>query len=82
MSRGAAQQLASYAVGLRYNQIPSEVIARAKACLLDTLTVSLYGSTKPWSQSVVNHVRSFGIAGPSTVIGFGWEEPAITGGAR
>ena len=33
-------------------QIPGEVIERAKACILDTLAVSLYGSTKPWSRTV------------------------------
>jgi 2-methylcitrate dehydratase PrpD len=69
MKVGATQQLARYAVGLRYQQIPSEVIARAKACLLDTLAVTLYGSTKPWSQSVINYVRGLGLKGPATILG-------------
>ena len=48
----ATQTLARYARKLRYRDIPGEVIERAKACILDTLAVSLYGSTKPWSKTV------------------------------
>jgi 2-methylcitrate dehydratase PrpD len=73
MKLGATGQLARYAVGLRYQQIPPEVIVRAKACLLDTLTVSLYGSTKPWSRAVIKHVRSFGAGGGATVFGAGFK---------
>src|SRR5581483_5737364 len=53
----ATRRLAGYAVGLSYRSIPSEVIERAKACILDTLAVSLYGSTKPWSRAVSGFVR-------------------------
>jgi 2-methylcitrate dehydratase PrpD len=41
----STQKLARYALELKYRQIPPEVIERAKACILDTLAVSLYGST-------------------------------------
>ena len=54
----ATQTLAHYARKLRYRDIPGEVIERAKACILDTLAVSLYGSTKPWSKTVSEFVRS------------------------
>src|SRR5262245_26358416 len=75
---GATQQLARYAAGLRYQQIPAEVIARAKACLLDTLAVSLYGSTKLWSRSVISHVRGFGVSGRATVFGVGFKtQPSL-----
>jgi len=66
---GATKQLARYVVNLRYRDIPPEVISRAKDCLLDTITVALYGSTKPWSQSVVQFVKGLGLAGRSTVFG-------------
>ena len=65
----ATQTLARYARKLRYRDIPGEVIERAKACILDTLTVSLYGSTKPWSKMVSEYVRSIGSKGNATVIG-------------
>ena len=65
----ATQTLARYALKLRYRDIPSEVIGRAKACILDTLAVSLYGSTKPWSKTVSEFVRSAGSKGNATVFG-------------
>ena len=69
MITGATKQLARYAVNLRYRDIPPEVIARAKDCLLDIITVALYGSTKPWSQTVVQFVKDQGLSGHSTVLG-------------
>jgi 2-methylcitrate dehydratase PrpD len=76
VSIGATRILARYAVNLRYRDIPPEVISRAKDCLLDTLTVALYGSTKPWSRSVVEFVTSLGFSGRSTVLGDHRHAPA------
>ena len=72
----ATQKLARYAHQLNYRQIPSEVIERAKACLLDTLAVSLYGSTKPWSKMVSDFVLASGAKGNSTVFGSKRKAPA------
>ena len=69
MNPGATRVLARYAVNLRYRDIPPEVISRAKDCLLDTITVALYGSTKPWSRSVAGFVKGLGLSGRSTVLG-------------
>jgi 2-methylcitrate dehydratase PrpD len=65
----ATQTLARYACELNYRQIPSAVIERAKACVLDTIAVSLYGSTKPWSRTVSDFVFASGAKGKSTVFG-------------
>jgi 2-methylcitrate dehydratase PrpD len=65
----ATQRLACFAVDLKYRQIPKEVIERSKACILDTLAVSLYGSTKPWSRTVSAFIRDSGARGRSTVLG-------------
>lgn len=73
---GATQILANYAVNLRHGQIPREVLDRAKACILDILAVSLYGSTKPWSRAVVSFVRASGANGRSTVLGQKWRANA------
>src|SRR3989338_2836557 len=73
---GATKKLARYAVNLRYSQIPPEVISRAKACILDTLAVALYGSTKPWSRSVIAFVRGLGLRGRCTVLGERWPAQA------
>ena len=73
----ATQRLARFAIDLSYRGIPAEVIARAKACILDTLAVSLYGSTKPWSRMVSGMVRDLGIRGRSSVLGENWKsQPA------
>lgn len=66
------QELARFACDLQYRQIPKEVIERAKACILDTLAVSLYGSTKPWSRTVSGYIRDSGSRGRSTVLGEGF----------
>ena len=65
----ATQRLALFAVDLSYRQIPTEVIERSKACILDTLAVSFYGSTKPWSRTTSGFIRESGLRGHSTVLG-------------
>ena len=72
----ATQRLARFAVDLNYRAIPAEVIERVKACILDTLAVSVYGSTKPWSQTVSKLVRQTGARGRSTVMGENWRAQA------
>lgn len=73
----ATQKLARFALDLNYRRIPAAVIDRAKACILDTLAVSLYGSTKPWSRTVSEFVRDSGPRGRSTVLGQKWQaQPA------
>jgi 2-methylcitrate dehydratase PrpD len=76
VTHGPTRILARYAANLRYRDIPPEVISRAKDCLLDTVAVSLYGSTKPWSQSVVEFVKGLGLSGRSTVVGDRRQAPA------
>src|SRR5688500_16360964 len=72
----ATQRLARFAIELNYRRIPKEVIERAKACILDTLAVSLYGSTKPWSKTVSDFVLASGAKGRSTVFGRKQKAPA------
>jgi 2-methylcitrate dehydratase PrpD len=76
MKIGATQSLARFAVNLSRRRIPLDVINRAKDCIVDTLAVVLYGSTKPWSRSVVEFIRSSGAKGRSTVLGEGWKAQA------
>lgn len=76
MNAGATTVLARFAVDLQYRRIPPEVIDRAKVCILDTLAVCIYGSTKPWSRTVSNFIRDSGLKGRSTVLGESWRAPA------
>jgi 2-methylcitrate dehydratase PrpD len=70
----ATQTLARYALKLRYRDIPSEVIERAKACILDTLAVSLYGSTK---QGVIARMKQGRATTASRVDGLAVETSLI-----
>jgi aconitate decarboxylase len=63
------RMLAEFAVGLRYEDLPEDIIANAKRCILDSLGCGLYGSTKPWSQSVARVVKSLGQAQKVSVWG-------------
>ena len=76
MKLGATQKLARFAVDLRYRRIPPEVFERAKDCVMDTIAVALYGSTKPWSRTVVGFIRDSGGKGKSTVLGQSWKAQA------
>lgn len=63
------RSLADFAVGLRYEDLPPDVIELAKQCILDSLGCGLYGSTKPWSHSVANVVRGLGQSQRASVWG-------------
>ena len=76
MKLRATQKLARFAVNLSHRQIPPEVFERAKDCAMDTIAVALYGSTKPWSRSVVQFIRESSGKGKSTVIGQSWKAQA------
>src|SRR6476660_10287890 len=76
-SMNPTRRLARFALDLKYKDSPAEVIDRAKACVLDTLAVCLYGSTKPWSLTVAGFVHDSGLRGQSTVVGMGFSrQPA------
>src|SRR5580704_19559675 len=49
---GETKALAQFAAGLRYEDIPAPAVAIAKACIVDTVGVVLFGSTMPWSRIV------------------------------
>src|SRR5580704_14281412 len=42
--------IASFVSGLRYEQIPADVIARIKLLVLDSLGCAIYGGDLPWSR--------------------------------
>ncbi len=70
---GETKRLAEFATSLRYEDIPAPVIAITKACLIDAVAVSLFGSGLPWGKSVADfafHVGGEASAGAvSTVLG-------------
>ena len=55
--------LAEYAAGLRYDDLPPQVVQRAKDCITDTVAVIVQGSSLPWSRIVVRYAQRIGAGG-------------------
>ncbi len=65
----ASQTLARYASALQYEQIPPEVIERAKDCLIDTVAACVLGAQMPWTQTVIDYAKRNSAPGESNVLG-------------
>lgn len=68
-SASAAHTLAAYATSLKYEDIPAEVIARAKACIIDTIAVASFGASMPWCRIINEYALRNGAAGKASVLG-------------
>ena len=68
---GETELLARYAAVLRYEEIPADVIERAKQCIADTIAVALFGYDLPWSTMVVRFAQKNGSGGNSRILGLG-----------
>jgi len=64
-----SHRLTAFLHGLRPADIPSEVAARARQCLLDALGCGLFGSEQPWSRILRAEMRADARDGKCTVIG-------------
>jgi 2-methylcitrate dehydratase PrpD len=64
-------QLAEYAAGLRYEDLPPAVVQRAKDCIADTVAAILFGFDLPWSRIVVDYAKRNGAGGRSRILGAG-----------
>jgi 2-methylcitrate dehydratase PrpD len=62
-------QLAEYAAALRFEDLPAEVVQRAKDCITDTVAVVTQGSSLPWSRIVARYSQRVGAGGRSTILG-------------
>src|SRR5688572_11657673 len=69
MTTPAARTLAEFAVGLRYEAIPGEVVERAKTCLIDTVGAMTFGSTLPWSRIMIEYVQRTSKEGKGSIVG-------------
>jgi len=63
--------LAQYAAALRYEDIPADVIERAKQCIADTIAVVIFGYDLPWSRMVVRFAEKNAAGGNSRILGPG-----------
>lgn len=67
----ATRDLARFAAGLRYDDIPADVVAHAKLCVLDGLGVALFGAGLPWTAMV----RDMALAEGATPAASFWGTP-------
>ena len=65
----ATRQLAEFAAALRYDDLPADVVARLKACVLDALGCCLFGVTLPWTRMLIDLVTEEGGNPQARVIG-------------
>lgn len=65
----AAATLADYAVNLRYEDLPPNVIELARQCLVDAVACAVFGKDFPWSQAVLAHAQASGAGGPCRLPG-------------
>ena len=66
---GQTRMLAEYASALRYQDIPADVIQRAKDSLADTVAVIMFGSELPWSRMIAAYAAQNGGGGKSRILG-------------
>jgi len=68
---GETIRLAEYAAGLRYEDLPKEVIAAAKDAIIDTMAACVCGSALPWSRIIIDYAERTGPGGASRILGRG-----------
>ncbi len=65
----AANTLAEFAVNLKYESIPPEVLERAKDCIIDTVGACIFGSQMPWTKIVIEHAKRNSARGDCSIFG-------------
>jgi 2-methylcitrate dehydratase PrpD len=63
------KELAQYAASCRYQEIPADVVERAKQCIADTVAAVIFGAHLPWSRMVVAYAEKNGAGGKSRILG-------------
>jgi 2-methylcitrate dehydratase PrpD len=70
-AKGQTRRLADYASSLRYEDIPADVIQRAKDSIADTVAVIMFGGDLPWSRMIAAYAKANGGGGRSRILGAG-----------
>ena len=66
---GYGQELVSFAHGLALGDLPPDVIARSRTCLLEAIGCGIFGSTQLWSRIALAEMAAEGAPGGCTVLG-------------
>ena len=67
----ATRDLARFASGMRYEDVPKEVVERIKLCVLDSIGCSLFGATLPWTRKVADFAMAEGARPVASLAGMG-----------
>jgi 2-methylcitrate dehydratase PrpD len=68
-SRAATRLLGRRVAGLTFEDLPSHVVAHAKACVLDWIGSAVSGSTSPTAAITLRSVRALAGGGRATLVG-------------
>src|SRR5258705_865734 len=71
LDTSATHEMAAFAVGLTYEQLPAPVIERLKSCVLDVLGCCIFGVTLPWTRMLIDLAREEGSNCQARIIGTG-----------
>ena len=74
---GVTREVADFATRLRYEDLPGEVVEKAKDCILDQLGVELIGSTLEWNKIPYRYVVDMGGKAESTIVNYGTRTLAL-----
>src|SRR4030095_1865306 len=77
MEMGVTEKLAAHATNVCYEDMPQEVIEKAKDCLLDQIGVELVGSTLDWNKIAYGDVVDMGVREESAIVIYGTKAPAL-----
>src|SRR5262245_955058 len=77
MEEGITERLAAHAATVRYEDMPPDVIEKAKDCLLDQIGVELIGSTLDWNKIAYRYVVEMAGRPESTIVNYGTKAPAL-----
>jgi 2-methylcitrate dehydratase PrpD len=77
MKKYLASQLAKFIHDLKYEDLPGNVVERAKTCFLDYIGVALAGYQSELGKKVISIMKSLGGVSESTIIGDGTRIPSV-----
>jgi len=76
MSVSIADSLANYLTDLQFDDLPKNVVEKAKMCLIDTIGVTLAGSRTETGRMIISLVKEWGGNEEATIFGDGCKVPS------
>ncbi|MEM1509993.1 MAG: MmgE/PrpD family protein [Sulfolobales archaeon] len=77
MRANLVEWLARFIYEVKYEDLPSEVVEKAKTCFLDYVGVALAGSQTEFGKTITKLVKRLGGVSESTIIGDGSAVPSV-----